>query len=89
MRGVRVAILKKSWNILRAFPLRPLIQKATIRRIHICGEAYSDYQAFIEGALSSASKVLMGRPFRIEPETFIKDSKQLPRTTKIWETPQS
>lgn len=28
------------------------------QKIHICGEAYSDYQGFIEGALRSADKIL-------------------------------
>ena len=28
------------------------------KRLHVCGEAYSDYQGFIEGALSSAAKTL-------------------------------
>jgi hypothetical protein len=34
--------------------------------IHVCGEAYSDYQAFIEGALRSAEHVL----HRILPDAF-------------------
>lgn len=28
------------------------------KNVHICGEAYSDYQGFIEGALRSAEDVL-------------------------------
>ena len=30
--------------------------------IHVCGEAYSDYQGFIEGSLRSASKTLASIP---------------------------
>ena len=26
--------------------------------VHVCGDAYSDYQGFIEGALRSAGRVL-------------------------------
>lgn len=54
------------------------------RRLHICGEAYSDYQGFIEGALGSASKVL--DRFSIEKMTLIKSRdglRRLPRTTIV------
>ena len=47
----------KSWEVierLKAFSLT----KSGSRNVHICGEAYSDYQGFIEGALRSATKVL-------------------------------
>lgn len=49
----------KSWEIivrLRAFSLINDRQKH--KNIHICGEAYSDRQGFIEGALRSAQGVL-------------------------------
>jgi Flavin containing amine oxidoreductase len=45
----------RSWEVrarLRAFPLR---DGGAEPGIHICGEAYSDYQGFIEGALRSAA----------------------------------
>ena len=45
----------RSWEVrarLRAFPLRDGLGEPNI---HICGEAYSDYQGFIEGALRSAA----------------------------------
>ena len=40
---------------LKAFSLRGASGKKTL---HICGEAYSDYQGFIEGALKTASEVV-------------------------------
>jgi monoamine oxidase len=45
----------RSWEVrarLRAFPLRG---GGAEQALHICGEAYSDYQGFIEGALRSAA----------------------------------
>jgi len=39
------------------------------RNIHICGEAYSDYQAFIEGALRSSEHVLHCIDREAFPET--------------------
>lgn len=47
-------------------------------RLHICGEAYSDYQGFIEGALRSAREVLRSEPFNITDEKkFIDTEKEL------------
>jgi monoamine oxidase len=46
---------ERSWEIrgrLRGFSLS---EAGEIPNIHICGEAFSDYQGFIEGALRSAS----------------------------------
>ena len=48
---------RKSWEIyekLTAFSLAD----ARRNNIHICGDSYSDYQGFIEGALRSAARVL-------------------------------
>jgi len=47
----------KSWKSLerlRAFSLT----KGGPSNVHVCGEAYSDYQGFIEGALRSTAQVL-------------------------------
>jgi Flavin containing amine oxidoreductase len=41
---------------LKAFGLEDAAP--SVKNLHICGEAYSDYQGFIEGALRSASEVL-------------------------------
>jgi monoamine oxidase len=41
-------------SYFHAFSLSSTAEK----RLHICGEAYSDYQGFIEGALRSAANVL-------------------------------
>jgi hypothetical protein len=49
----------KSWEIivrLRAFSL--INDRDKHKNIHICGEAYSDYHGFVEGALRSARGVL-------------------------------
>lgn len=49
----------KSWEVivrLRAFSL--INDQDKHKNIHICGEAYSDYHGFIEGALRSAQGVL-------------------------------
>ena len=46
----------KSWEVrerLAAFSL-----DESVENIHICSDAYSDYQGFIEGALRSAGRVL-------------------------------
>ncbi len=46
----------RSWEVrsrLRGFPIESAGSSAPC--LHICGEAYSDYQGFIEGALRSAA----------------------------------
>jgi hypothetical protein len=46
----------KSWEVrgrIKAFGL--VGRDPEIKNVHICGEAYSDYQGFIEGALRSAA----------------------------------
>jgi hypothetical protein len=45
----------KALDQLKAFPLAGT---TGARNVHICGEAYSDYQGFIEGALRSSENVL-------------------------------
>ena len=50
----------RSWEVAElftAFPLDGTLDR-TSRNLHICGDAYSDYQGFIEGALRSAERVL-------------------------------
>ncbi|MAT73460.1 MAG: hypothetical protein CMJ58_28595 [Planctomycetaceae bacterium] len=47
----------KSWEVRKAFHAFSLSEEGP-KNVHICGEAYSDYQGFIEGALSSADDVL-------------------------------
>jgi monoamine oxidase len=50
---------RKPWEILKrlsAFGSNDNVEG--LKNIHICGEAYSDYQAFIEGALRSSAHVL-------------------------------
>jgi Flavin containing amine oxidoreductase len=65
---------RRSWEVMKrlsAFAIGPgkhrtkpdHQEQATL---HVCGEAYSDYQAFIEGALRSAAHVL----HKIDPTAF-------------------
>ena len=56
---------RKSWDFLKRFSAFPLgghrrrdEDPNKPKVIHICGEAYSDYQAFMEGALRSSAHVL-------------------------------
>jgi hypothetical protein len=44
----------KSWIVRRDLAEFGLIGRSGIKNLHVCGEAYSDYQGFIEGALRSA-----------------------------------
>jgi hypothetical protein len=46
----------KSWEVAELFTAFSLAGET--RNLHICGDAYSDYQGFIEGALRSAERVL-------------------------------
>ncbi|MDN5752527.1 MAG: FAD-dependent oxidoreductase [Nitrosospira sp.] len=46
----------KHMEFLEAFSLNP--DSPEQKNIHICGEAFSDYQGFIEGSLRSARRVL-------------------------------
>ncbi|MEM7372586.1 MAG: FAD-dependent oxidoreductase [Bacteroidota bacterium] len=50
----------KSWEVRERIQAFALLgnDKVNKKNIHICGEAYSDYQGFIEGALRTANKVI-------------------------------
>jgi monoamine oxidase len=53
------------------------------KRLHICGEAYSDYQGFIEGALRSAANVLVN-DFGIPDTDLLKTpNKRLVNTVRV------
>jgi hypothetical protein len=61
---------RKSWEVLSrlsAFSLGS--SDAGLENIHICGEAFSDYHGFIEGALRSAAHVLHRIDNRLPTET--------------------
>jgi phytoene dehydrogenase-like protein len=50
-----------SWEIidkLTAFALIPQRGDTRLQNVHVCGEALSDYQGFIEGALRTAKRVV-------------------------------
>lgn len=47
----------KSWEVMPRLEAFSLTGKGK-KTVHICGEAYSDYQGFIEGSLRSAENVL-------------------------------
>ena len=46
------------WKVMEALTAFPLIEGAT-SNVHICGEAFSDYQGFMEGALRTAHQVMI------------------------------
>ena len=52
----------RSWKVMNAFKAFDFGSGA--RNLHIVGEAYSDYQGFIEGALNSAELALETIPAR-------------------------
>lgn len=49
---------RQYWNTLAALAEWPLGDAGAGPHLHVCGEAYSDYHAFIEGSLRSAVHVL-------------------------------
>ena len=42
--------------------------------IHICGEAYSDQQGWVEGALCEAEKMLQGPSFKLSWPSWLPTS---------------
>jgi hypothetical protein len=69
-------------NYLKAFSMLPSVAKANCR-LHICGEAYSDYQGFIEGALRSAAEVLTSPAFGISKDDLRVRDRRLGRTRRV------
>ena len=49
---------RKYWVVMRRLAEIPVADTGDCSRIHICGEAYSDYHGFMEGSLRSAAYVL-------------------------------
>jgi hypothetical protein len=48
----------KSWEVRANLSAFGLIGREPIKNLHVCGEAYSDYQGYIEGSLRSAIDAL-------------------------------
>jgi monoamine oxidase len=48
----------RSWEVRARLKAFGLIGRESIKNLHICGEAYSDYQGYIEGSLRSAADTL-------------------------------
>jgi hypothetical protein len=48
----------KSWEVRANLKAFGLLGRENVQNIHICGEAYSDYQGYIEGSLRSAVDAL-------------------------------
>jgi hypothetical protein len=69
-------------NFLKAFSMLPSVSKAQ-SRLHVCGEAYSDYQGFIEGALRSAAEVLTGPAFGLKKDQLRFRDRRLGRTRRV------
>jgi monoamine oxidase len=59
----------RSWKVMEAF--RAFDFGSGARNVHIVGEAYSDYQGFIEGALNSAELALQTIPAPQEPAALV------------------
>lgn len=72
---------REPWKILKrlsAFRIsgdnKPHDPNDGLKNVHVCGEAYSDYQGFIEGALRSSEHVLhtmMPEKFRSTPTPWL------------------
>jgi hypothetical protein len=60
-------------NYLSAFSLETDNAADDAKTLHICGEAYSDYQGFMEGALRSVALVLTKAPFHVPVSKLISD----------------
>jgi monoamine oxidase len=56
----------RSWKVMDTFKAFDFGSGA--KNVHIVGEAYSDYQGFIEGALNSAELALQCVPARVDAE---------------------
>jgi monoamine oxidase len=56
----------RSWKVMDTFKAFDFGSGA--KNVHIVGEAYSDYQGFIEGALNSAELALQTIPARVDAE---------------------
>jgi monoamine oxidase len=48
----------KSWEVRAHLKAFGLVGRESVKNLHVCGEAYSDYQGYIEGALRSAVDAL-------------------------------
>ncbi|MBM4262399.1 MAG: FAD-dependent oxidoreductase [Deltaproteobacteria bacterium] len=49
---------QKSWEVMDELEAFSLSGEKGKKHVHVCGEAYSDYQGFIEGSLRSTARVL-------------------------------
>lgn len=62
------------WNSYKI--IQKLCRPSTHHDIHVCGEAFSAYQAWVEGALSSA-EYLLQTEFGLEPPTWLTSDSSL------------
>jgi len=63
--GASAVLTDQRSDPLLAFALRERAGADSVRNMHICGEAYSGHQGFIEGALDTAQQVveiIIGKP---------------------------
>jgi hypothetical protein len=60
----------KSWEVRANLKAFGLLGRENVQNIHICGEAYSDYQGYIEGSLRSAIDALatLGVPTSLQAD---------------------
>ena len=76
----------QSWEVRKRLKCFSLWDKSR-GSIHVCGEAYSDYQGFIEGSLRSARDILVldNEPFNISDEDLLPtgyNDRALPRSRR-------
>lgn len=71
----------KSWSVQDKVSALSLARNG-LENVHVCGEAFSDYQGFIEGALRTAYEVMGKMATMPTPRTAITRSNQ-PKSTRI------
>jgi hypothetical protein len=70
----------KSWEVRERLKAFGLIGRESVKNLHVCGEAYSDYQGYIEGSLRSAVDALATLGVTIPGE---EDRDEQPRPSEV------
>ena len=76
-------------DTLVAFSLRGRADAVYARNVHICGEAYSDFQGFIEGALRTAEDVVQTIIGGDDGRRLLSDDKALQAKARVWRGQQT
>ncbi|MGO8907125.1 MAG: FAD-dependent oxidoreductase [Solirubrobacteraceae bacterium] len=80
---------RKADDPLVAFSLRGRANARYARNVHICGEAYSGFQGFIEGALRTAEDVVQTIVANDDGRRLLSDDKALQAKERVWKGKQS